>query len=316
MFLVVRLVSYLAIAVAGFATAAESDEAAPKKEPLDIEGIYYAQDELLKAALDRVRFSLVDVAEVYFVGFAPDDAEDVFETEVKHVEALFREQLGAEGRTVVLVNSRNTVDELPLANGPNLSAVLEGMAARMGPEDLLFLHVTTHGSSDHELSVSFENLGLNDLSAEEFAEIVGGAGLPWRVVVVSACFSGGFIQSLKSPRTMVITAASARRTSFGCENGRDYTYFGAAFYRDSLIDADFRGRVRPGGAARARAREGAGLQAFEATDLGRQGDRRQVTARVEPEWRRYDWTEHSAKGNVVDSFLNGYAAHFMPGCYS
>jgi len=194
----------------------------------------------LNAALDRVRFSLDDVAEVYFVGFAPDDAEDVFESEVKHVEALFREQLSADGRTVVLVNSRNTVDELPLANGPNLSAVLEGMAERMGPEDLLFLHVTTHGSRDHELSVSFENLGLNDLSAEEFAEIVDGAALPWRVVVVSACFSGGFIQALKSPRTMVITAASARRTSFGCENGRDYTYFGAAFYRDSLIDADFR----------------------------------------------------------------------------
>ena len=238
-----RLVFFVAFVVtgfpAGFAMAAEPDEAAPKKEPLDVESIYYAQDGLVQAALDRVRFSTGDLAEIYFVGFAPDDAEDVFESEVKYVEELFRDKLGAEGRTVVLVNSRNTVDELPLANGPNLSAVLEGMAARMGPEDLLFLHVTTHGSRDHELSVSFENLGLNDLPADEFAGIVGGAGLPWRVVVVSACFSGGFIQSLKSPRTMVITAASARRTSFGCENGRDYTYFGAAFYRDSLIDADF-----------------------------------------------------------------------------
>ena len=235
-----RLVSYVAILAAVFAMGAETDETVPKQEPLDVEGIYYAQQGLLNAALDRVRFSSDDVAEIFFVGFAPDAAEDVFESEVKRVEALFREKLGAEGRTVLLVNSRNTIDELPLANGPNLAAVLEGMAARMGPEDLLFLHLTSHGSNEHRLSVSFENLGMNDLSAEELGDIIQSAGLPWRVVVVSACFSGGFIKALKSPRSMVITAASARRTSFGCENGRDYTYFGAAFYRDSLIDADFR----------------------------------------------------------------------------
>ena len=235
-----RWVPCIAIVLIGFAAGAEPDEAVTKKEPLDIESVYYAQHGLVRAALDRVRFSSDDLAEIYFVAFAPDDAEDVFESEVKHVESLFREKLGAQGRTVLLINSRSTVDELPLANGPNLAAVLEGMAERMGPEDLLFLHITTHGSKKHRLSVSFENLGLNDLSAEEVGDIVDGAGLPWRVVVVSACFSGGFIKALKSPRAMVITAASARRTSFGCENGRQYTYFGAAFYRDSLIDADFR----------------------------------------------------------------------------
>lgn len=235
-----RWVSYIAIVLTGFAAGAEPDEAVPKKKPLDVESVYYAQHGLVRAALDRVRSSTDDNAEIYFVGFAPDAAEDVFESEVKHVEELFREKLGARGRTVLLVNSRNTIDELPLANGPNLRTVLKGMAARMGPEDLLFLHITSHGSEKHRLSVSFENLGLNDLSAGELGEIVDGAGLPWRVVVVSACFSGGFIKALKSPRAMVITAASARRTSFGCENGREYTYFGAAFYRDSLIDADFR----------------------------------------------------------------------------
>ena len=235
-----RWVCYIVIVLAGFAAGADSDEATPDSEPIDIERVYYAQQGLVRAALDRVRFSSDDLAEIYFVAFAPDDAEDVFESEVKHVESLFREKLGAQGRTVLLINSRSTVDEMPLANGPNLAAVLAGMAARMGPEDLLFLHITTHGTKKHRLSVSFENLGLNDISARELGEIVDGAGLPWRVVVVSACFSGGFIRALKSPRAMVITAASSKRTSFGCENGREYTYFGAAFYRDSLIDADFR----------------------------------------------------------------------------
>ena len=213
----------------------------PVKRPaLDVESIYYDQPRLVQAALDGVLVSQDGVPETYFVGFASSAKEDVFENEVKHVESLFRERLGAEGRTAVLVNSRNTMDELPLANGPNLESILQGIAGKMGPEDLLFLHMTSHGSKDHKFSVLFESMRLNDLSAKRLGEIVNGAGLPWRVVVVSACFSGGYIEELKSPRAMVITAASADRTSFGCENGREYTYFGAAYYRDSLTDGDYR----------------------------------------------------------------------------
>ena len=47
----------------------------------------------------------------------------------------------------------------------------------------------------------------------------------------------GFIESLKNPQTIVITAAAADRTSFGCSNDRDLTYFGEAFYRDALPEA-------------------------------------------------------------------------------
>lgn len=213
----------------------------PVKRPaLDVESVYYDQPRLVQAALDGVLASEDGVPETYFVGFASHAKEDVFENEVKHIETLFRERLGAEGRTVMLINGRNTLTELPLANGPNLESVLKGVAEKMGVEDLLFLHMTSHGSKDHKFSVLFESMRLNDLSAKRIGEIVNGAGLPWRVVVVSACFSGGYIEDLKSPRAMVITAASASRTSFGCENGREYTYFGEAYYRDSLTDGDYR----------------------------------------------------------------------------
>ena len=212
----------------------------PAKKPLlDVESIYSNQQRLVQDALDRVRASEEGVAETYFVGFGSYAAQDVFENEVKLVETLFREQLGAEGRTAMLINSRNTIDDLPLANGPNLAAVLGGIGQKMGAEDLLVLHMTSHGSRRHKFSVSFESLKLKNLSAGDIGEIVNGADLPWRVVVVSACFSGGYIDALKSPRGLVITAASARRMSFGCANGRDYTYFGAAFYRDSLTDGDY-----------------------------------------------------------------------------
>jgi hypothetical protein len=56
----------------------------------------------------------------------------------------------------------------------------------------------------------------------------------WRVIVVSACYSGGYVEPLRDANTMVITAAAPDRSSFGCEAGRDFTYFGQAFFRDAL----------------------------------------------------------------------------------
>ena len=212
-----------------------------RPERLNIEATYTRQERLVAEALDAVLPSLPDVRDTYFVGFAPYSAQNVFENEVKHIEELFSHKLGAAGRTALLINSHDTVDELPVANAHNLEAVLGGVVEKMGPEDLLFLHLTSHGSSDHELSVYFDNLGLNDISADELGEIVASVDPPWRVVVVSACYAGGFIEALKSPRTLVITASRGDRQSFGCEHGREYTYFGEAFYRDSLADDHVQG---------------------------------------------------------------------------
>ena len=210
-------------------------------EPLDIERIYLDQPRLVEEALAAVPLSQPDVPETYFVGFASYSAQDVFLNEVRHAQALFRDQLGAAERTLLLVNSRDTMDELPLANRHNLTRVLDALAAKMDAEDLLFLHLTSHGSRDHELDVAFENLGLNDLSAEQLGHAVNSANLPWSVVVVAACYSGGFIEPLQSPRTLVMTASSADEVSFGCEHGREYTYFGEALYSDNLANADYVG---------------------------------------------------------------------------
>ena len=206
-----------------------------RPEPqLDIERVYMRQEALVRAALELVRPSEADVEEFFFVGFASYAPQDVFENEARHVATLFADQLKARDRAILLVNSRATVDELPLANGHNLAAVLRGVAGKMGPEDVLFLHMTSHGSADHEFAVHFNELNLNDLAAAELGAIVNDAAAPWRVVVVSACYSGGYIDALKAPRAMVITASRADRASFGCEHGREYTYFGEAFYRDSV----------------------------------------------------------------------------------
>jgi hypothetical protein len=103
--------------------------------------------------------------------------------------------------------------------------------------DVLFLSISSHGAQDPAIAVSNSQLPLNDLTEEDLAEALSDSGIKWRVIIISACYAGGFIESLKGPQTIVITAAAADRTSFGCSNDRDLTYFGEAFYRDALPEA-------------------------------------------------------------------------------
>jgi hypothetical protein len=60
------------------------------------------------------------------------------------------------------------------------------------------------------------------------------SGIKNRVIVISACHSGSFIPALAGPTSLVIAAARADRTSFGCEDRREWTYFGDAFFNRAL----------------------------------------------------------------------------------
>src|SRR6187402_1059368 len=77
------------------------------------------------------------------------------------------------------------------------------------------------------------------LDAKDLAQMLRESGIRWRVIVVSACFSGTFVKPLADNHTIVITAAAKNRTSFGCSDQRDLTYFGEAFYRDAMPHATY-----------------------------------------------------------------------------
>ena len=91
--------------------------------------------------------------------------------------------------------------------------------------------------NDPAIIVANSQLPLQDLTDEDLADALRESGIKWRVIIISACYAGGFIERLSDPQTIVITAAAADRTSFGCSNDRDLTYFGEAFYRDALPTA-------------------------------------------------------------------------------
>jgi hypothetical protein len=101
-------------------------------------------------------------------------------------------------------------------------------------EDIAFLYFTSHGSKQHELSVNFWPLKLNQITPISLKKMFDDAGIKWRVIVVSACYSGGYIEPLKDDHTLIITASDATHTSFGCGNESDFTYFGKAMFDEEL----------------------------------------------------------------------------------
>jgi len=101
-------------------------------------------------------------------------------------------------------------------------------------EDLLFLFLTSHGSKDHQFSLDLWPIKFHELDPPKLRALLDESGIKNRVVVVSACYSGGFVESLKSEDTLVITASAADKNSFGCSDDADWTYFGRAYFDEAL----------------------------------------------------------------------------------
>ena len=198
------------------------------------EALYYDQPARIAAAVARVAPSQHGRPAAYFVGFAGDGSQGVFRRETLFASEVFGARYGSLERSVLLINDIDDRDSYPLASVSGLEQTLKVLAARMDPEeDVLVLFLSSHGSQDG-LEVENGSLPLAQLAPEDVREALDASGIRWRVVVVSACHSGVFVDALKSDTAAIVTASDAAHDSFGCEDDRELTWFGEAFLKDSL----------------------------------------------------------------------------------
>jgi hypothetical protein len=203
--------------------------------PENVEIALYNQRRLLDEAIGSLNAGDPETIDLYMLAIGGDGSQEVFRREVEFVRDQFAERFGTEGRTVTLVNSRSTVDSLPMATLTSIDESLQAISQKMNRnQDILFLYLTSHGSQDHEFALDQKSMSLRGLQASRLGEMLRESKIRWKVVVVSACYAGGFIEPVKSPRTLVITAARHDRRSFGCADENDFTYFGRAFFKDAL----------------------------------------------------------------------------------
>jgi hypothetical protein len=204
----------------------------------DAETVLFEQSQRIDRALASIRPNASPGPKAFFLGFAGVGEQKVFAQEIGLASRVLSERYGMETRALSLINDQRDLERAPLASVAGLKYALRGLASRMNVDnDVLFLVISSHGAKDPAIAVSNSDLPLNDMTDEDLAEALSDSGIKWRVIIISACYAGGFIEALKDPRSIVITAAAADRTSFGCSNDRDLTYFGEAFFRDALPEA-------------------------------------------------------------------------------
>lgn len=213
---------------AGLAATKSLDKPAPAPPP---------PDPLLAAGLSQLAPQRPGHPDLFVLGFAGDGSEQVFRNEVDYLRDLAAQRLDAAGRVVLLANHAGAppLRALPEANLHTLRQALAGIAARMDPdEDLLLAYFTTHGTEDHRLLVRREGRRDRLLTPAQLREALDAAGIRHRVLVISACYSGGFAKALRGPDTLLLMAAHRERPSFGCGNDSVATFFGRAWLVEGL----------------------------------------------------------------------------------
>ena len=202
--------------------------------PTFAEDAFYAQSRLLNKSLEAVQYGEFAQSHWYFLGVAGAGYQDVFKSEIERIKEQFDTRFGTFGRSLALINNPATRTETPIASRTSMELALRRIGQQMNREsDVLFLYMTSHGLSN-QFEMENAPLDLKDVDPKWLKETLDKSGIRWRVIVISACYSGSFVPALQDDNTLIITASAADRASFGCSNEADYTYFGRAFFDQAM----------------------------------------------------------------------------------
>ncbi|WP_246504769.1 C13 family peptidase [Microvirga antarctica] len=171
-------------------------------------------------------------ADVYILSFGLWGPQSVFESEARGAASILESKFGSKGRSIVRSNTKRRGSATPAT----LMAASQAVGRVLDPDkDVALLVLTSHGGPAGVGLVTPRDERV--VTPRDVGRLLDATGAKYRVLIVSACYSGIFADKLADPNTLVITAASADRSSFGCRDGAAWTYFGDAFFNKSLRTA-------------------------------------------------------------------------------
>ncbi|MEM8695791.1 MAG: C13 family peptidase [Pseudomonadota bacterium] len=188
----------------------------------------------LSAALAELSPQRPGTVDAYVLSIALD-SDPVFGREAREAARVLARRYGADGRVLTLAApDGNGSEGLPHGSLTSLTIALARIAELMDPaEDVLVLYATSHGLPAG-IVYYYGDQGYGTMSPLRLSNLLGELRIVNRLVIMNACFSGTFVRGLSSPTSVVVTAAAADRSSFGCTPSNDWTYFGDAFVNRSL----------------------------------------------------------------------------------
>ena len=203
------------------------------------EAVLAAQQFMLDRALDQLEDERPGVTDLYFVGFAPDARRPGFVTDVDAAQRAMDERWNTNGRSVVLVNSPLTVAERPFATITHLREVLLEIGDIIdADDDIVMIYLAGSSGKDHALTAVNPPLELIGLTPQGLRQLLDAAGIRWRIVVVSTCYAGAWVDALQDDETMVVASSPADVRGNDCTGGIAPTAFGDAFFANAVRRTD------------------------------------------------------------------------------
>jgi hypothetical protein len=167
--------------------------------------------------------------DIYILSFGLWGPQSVFDSEARGAARILETTFGSKGRSIVRANTKRRAG----ASAATLMAAARAVGGVLDPaEDVAIVVLTSHGGPEGVGLVTLREQGI--LTPRDVGKLLEATRARYRVLIVSACYSGIFAAALADPLTLVITAAAADRSSFGCRDGATWTYFGDAFFNRSL----------------------------------------------------------------------------------
>ncbi len=214
-------------------STADDDVEPPPTIPPDV--MWAAQRGLIEASAATLRKPDSGETNVYALAVAGQGYQKLFSREAHFALATFSRGFATSLRGQMLAsNGSADLMRAPLATQGNIAQLAFAIGETMDvSRDVLLIYLTSHGSPDAALETAIHGYypQPRPVSAESIASALHAARIKRRIIIISACYSGTWIKPLATDDSIVITAASADRTSFGCSDDRELTYFGEAFLK-------------------------------------------------------------------------------------
>ena len=196
---------------------------------------YLAQHQKLSSAMNALQPQRPGVVDAYVVSIGLD-SDPVFARESAEAAKILARRYGAAGRTLYFAaGADDKATGAPQGSPSNLATALAAVASKMDKrEDVLILFATSHGDPVSGLAYRDGDYAAGMIAPQRLADLLDGVGVQRRMILLSACYSGIFIPLLTNDQTVIVTAASSQRPSFGCTPGNDWTFFGDALMNNAL----------------------------------------------------------------------------------
>jgi hypothetical protein len=193
-------------------------------------------DALLKQQFDAAekRRAASPDGRIIFAGFALNSQSKAFRNDVLTAE---KGVLSIDPNALVFKLNNPVLGQdadWPFATTENVEQVLLKVGAMARPQDKVVVLLTTHGNVDM-LSVNFNDKEYPHINGRALNQWLAGLRGKPTLLLVSACFSGSFLQTLSGPSRVVLTAAARDRSSFGCQFQSTNTYFVDALLNQSSL---------------------------------------------------------------------------------